>query len=199
VIREVEFTARKLWDLRGSFPHQPFAAVDPGAEGAVVCYDRVELRPDGLIHKPVAVFPLSVPLEVIARELVARGVKLLLMEAQYQGVNKTTVIKLARRAAYLPGFLAGMWQPEDVTVFWLLPATWQAVLRKLEGKKKLAAGEAKKLAEQYANRIYNGDGRWTGATKAQRSGIADATAIALWAQRALWLPPSQEVRTACDD
>lgn len=187
MIRDVEFTARKLWDLRGSIPQQPFAAVDPGQVGAVVVYGRVGLRDDGLIERPNAVFPLTVPLEVICRDLVSRGVKTLLVEAQYQGPNPIGVIKLARHAGYLPAFLAGMWQPEDVTVMWVQPATWQTVLRQLEGKKRLKAGEAKGLALQYAERIYDGDGRWVGANKALQSGIADATAIALWGQRVLWM------------
>ncbi len=193
MIREIEYSAKLLWDLRGRFPEQPFAAVDPGAEGVVVVYDRIGLTSDGVIEKPAKVFPLAVSLDHIARELVDSGVKLLFVEAQYQGVNPHTTIKLVRRAGYLPAFLAGMWQPEDVTVVWVVPATWQAVLRKMEGR-KLAKGEAKVLAQQYAARIFGGDGRWVGASNAQKSGVADAMAIALWAQRALWMVKQPEVR-----
>lgn len=191
MIREVEFTARKLWDLRGSFPAQPFAAVDPGADGAVVIYDRIGLAPGGLIERPCKVFPLTVSLDVIARELVTSGVKMLLVEAQYHGPSAMGTIRLARRAGYLPAFLAGMWQPEDVTVLWIAPTTWQSMLGRMEGH-KLATGEGKVLAQKYATRIFGGDGRWVGANKAQKSGIADAMAIALWGQRVLWM-------ARCDD
>lgn len=186
MIREIEFSAKLLWGLRGSFPEQPFAAVDPGTDGAVVVYDRIGLTSDGLIERPCKVFPLTVSLDVIARELVNSGVKTLLVEAQYHGPSAMTTIKLARRAGYLPAFLAGMWQPEDVTVMWIAPATWQGMLQRLEGR-KLDKGEGKVLAQKYAERIFKGDGRWVGANKAQRSGIADAMAIALWGQRVLWM------------
>lgn len=191
MIREIEFSARKLWDLRGSFPEQPFAAVDPGNDGAVVVYDRIGLTSDGLIPKPIAVFPLSVPLDVICSELVNRGVRLLFVESQFVGGNSSSAIKLVRRAAYLPAYLAGRWQPEDVTVVWVTPATWQAVMRLMKGS-KLEKGEAKVVAERLATTIFAGDGRWVGANKAQRSGIADAMAIALWAQRVLWLAKEVE-------
>jgi hypothetical protein len=192
-LREIDYTGKKLWDLRGAFEPQPFAAMDPGLSGAVVVYERIGLTPGGLIERPVAVFPLALPLEAIAVELVKRGVRLVFVESQHQKKNTQSVLKLARRAAYLPAFLAGMVQPEEVTAVWLHPASWQTVLRVAEGKKRLAAGEAKELALQYAGRIFGGDGRWTGATKSLRSGIADATMIALWAQRVVWMP--QEVRT----
>ena len=192
MIREIEFSAKLLWGLRGSFPEQPFAAVDPGTDGAVVVYDRIGLTSDGLIERPCKVFPLTVSLDVIARELVNSGVKTLLVEAQYHGPSAMGTIKLARRAGYLPAFLAGMWQPEDVTVMWIAPTTWQSMLGRMEGHKlakgeKRPKGEGKVLAQKYAERIFKGDGRWVGANKAQRSGIADAMAIALWGQRVLWM------------
>ena len=198
MIREIEFSAKLLWGLRGSFPEQPFAAVDPGTDGAVVVYDRIGLTSDGLIERPCKVFPLTVSLDVIARELVNSGVKLLFVEAQYQGVNPSTTIKLVRRAGYLPAFLAGMWQPEDVTVMWVQPATWQSIVKKwaaIEGR-RLKKGEAKKLAMALATQIFNGDGRFVGANKAQRQGIADAEAIAVWAMRAMWMAREPEVLTA---
>ena len=189
MIHEVEFTARKLWDIRGTITERPFAAVDPGAEGCTVAYSEIGLTKDGLIDRPDAVFPMTVPIDVVAESLFQRQVTTMFVEAQYSGVNKMGTIRLARRAAYLPAFLAGLWAEygRDVTVCWVAPATWQGVLRTLSGRPKLAKGDAKALAMEYAGRIFNGDGRFVGAAKAQQSGIADATAIALWAQRVLWM------------
>lgn len=199
MIREIEYSAKLLWDLRGRFPEQPFAAVDPGAEGAVVVYDRVGLTSDGLIEKPAKVFPLTVSLDWIVRDLRSMGVRLLFVEAQHVGgVNAQSAIKLVRRAAYLPAYLAGASGPEDVTVMWVQPATWQAMVKKwarIEDR-KLKKGEAKELAMALAKQIFNGDGRFVGANKAQRQGIADAEAIAVWAMRAMWMAKQPEVLTA---
>lgn len=191
-LHEVSFSAKKLWDLRGNIPAQPFASVDPGRVGAVTVHTSIALAASGLIHKPQAVFPLTVPLDTIARSLRTMDVKLLFIENQHVKINMASAIDLVRRAAFLPAYLAGSMDPQDVTVMWVHPSTWQNSLRKLMGLKgRAASGEGKALALKCAEQIFDGDGRFVGANKEQRQGIADAEAIALWAIRTLWLHDQQ--------
>lgn len=187
-LHEISYAVDKLWGLRGNIPAQPFAAVDPGRVGAVVVHEHIAMTTGGLIGKPVAVFPLTVPLTTIVAELKKRRVRLLFIEGQHIRVNMASAIDLVRRAAYLPAYMAGALEPDDVTVVWVQPATWQGSLRKMEGLQgRIQKGEGKALAMQYAERMFDGDGRFVGANKEQRQGIADAQAIALWAERTLWL------------
>ncbi len=189
-LREIDFNLRQLWDIRGRFSGVPFAAVDPGEYGAVLAYPEMAGAVGQKIPRAAKLFPMSAGLDTIAEGLIQLGVRMLVVEGQHVNRDISGALKLARRAAYLPAFLAGALAPEDVTVIWLQPASWQSTLKNLHGKRpRLKKGEAKQLALEYAETIYGEDGRWLGATKAQRSGIADTNAIALWAHRAIWMPP----------
>ncbi len=198
-LRQIEFSAAKTWELRGSLEQAPFACVDPGADGAVVVCKRLGLTADGLIGKPDLIYPLSVGLGLIGSELVNAGVRLVVVEAQHSKMNNATALKLARGAGMIPAFLAGSYagatspiqaSRNPLLCMWLHPASWQNTLRRIEGSPKLGKGDGKRLAKLYGERVLGGDGRYVGSTKAQRGGILDAVAMAIWVQRVLYFSES---------
>ena len=196
-IRQIDFKAAMLWELRGQLERVPFAFVDPGVHGAVVAYRSAPATVGGLIPKPDLIFPMAAGLNVIGRDLLKMGVRLVIMENQHMKMSSGSALKLARSAGQLPAFLAGAHMAQvgpleatkdPLTCIWIHPATWQSPLRVLEGVKKMEPGQGKELAKKYAELILDGDGRYVGATKAQREGICDATAMALWVSKSLYMP-----------
>jgi hypothetical protein len=197
-LREIEYAAAKIWELRGELPRVPFATVDPGVDGAVVAYRDLGLTVHGLPGKPALVFPLAAGLGHIGPALVRAGVRFLVVENQHGKMNQATALKLARGAGMIPAFVAGVYAGtkgpraavvDPVTCMWIHPATWQNALRAMEGKRKrLESGDGKRLAKLYGEQVLDGDGRYVGATKAQRGGILDAVAMAIWVQRVLYMP-----------
>ena len=180
-LREIEYKASRLWDLRGNLPDQPFATIDPGVHGALVIYGCADHARD---RKPLRIAPLSIGDDALIRMLRDAGVRLVFIEAQHMKMNASAVIKLARRAAVLAAILAGVHldQGLDVTLVWVHPASWQAVIRDL---KKQGHG-TKESAQVVAAGLLDGDGRWIGATAKQREGIADALCMAVWVSRTFW-------------
>lgn len=196
-LREIDYSARKLFELRGHMPRVPFACVDPGEHGAVVVYKRVGMKADGQMPKPDLIYPLSSGLSTIGWELLEAGVRLIVMENQFIGPNMASGLKLARGAAKLPAFVAGAHMArtspiqaikDPVTCLWIHPATWQAPLKRAAGVKKLKKGQGKELAQKCALPVIGDDGRYRGATKAQQEGMCDATAMAMWTQTTLYMP-----------
>lgn len=189
-LHEIEFNAGKLWELRGHIDRQPFASMDPGKHGAIVTYESPQLTPDGLLPKPLTIYPLAAGLEMVVADLRKRGVQFLVVENQHQKMNNYTALKLAQRAGYVAAMLAGAYMDQrlDVSVLWTHPASWQSILRTLENRRKLESGEAKKLAMRWALKMVGEDGRFRGSTKEQQQGIADSVMQAVWAARTLWMP-----------
>lgn len=212
-LREIDYKAEMLFELRGHMPRVPFACVDPGVHGAVVVYKTHGLDADGNIGVPDLIYPLAAGLSRIGWDLLEAGVRLIVMESQHIGANNFTGLKLARGAAKLPAFVAGAHMArtspiqatkDPVTCMWIHPATWQSPLarragvslRAKKGEPKPKKGLGKDLAKKFAEEVIGEDGRYRGATKAQREGMCDATAMAMWVQTTLYLP--HEVRLPID-
>lgn len=180
MLLEHEFNVQNRRALRALLQPQPFAVVDPDADGAIMVYD----------HKspmPRAVFS-TILLGDAVRSAQDLGVRLVVVEAQFLKFSPMTSVRLARRAMMFPAALAGATYgtcQDPVSLMWVFATTWLAWLRGNEGK-QLKRGEGKALSRAYAETLFARDSRWVNANEARQQGMADAAAIGGWVRHAFW-------------
>lgn len=156
---------------------QPFAAVDPGAQGAAIIVERgaiLSIRP--LLGAPAM-------LEA-AWEITRHRARLLVVEEQFLAKDFQATVRIARSAALLIGMVCAMvdeYEESDdhtVQVVWVPPDSWARPALGLRGPKK--RGERKAAALALGARDLGDHPRYRAASKELKSGIADAYGIARW-------------------
>lgn len=160
------------------FYGEPFAACDPGKDGAIVL-----CAPDGTIEESHALSGAS-ELE-IAQGMERIGISTIVMEDQFMGRNSSTVLDLrlgvgiliARIEGWTRSVMGGNCQ---IDVVFVQPGTWHAViLPTCKGRKELKAGaETVVRVEEEANSEHEVTvPEWT---KADMGGFFDAVCIRDW-------------------
>lgn len=177
MIQEYEWRNAKKATWQGTFRKpEPFAAIDPGGDGAVLLWDEPGGLPALVMTLPGHASDLQAAVEIARRQI-----SLVVIEAQYHHKNAITALKLARRAGILLGHISHAC-PYDVRVVFIPPASWQSIL----GKDR--RGKTKALAQERAAADFGSDSRYTMASKAIQSGIADAYGLARWwCQQVNWV------------
>ncbi len=181
MLLEHEFNVQNRTALRQLLQPQPFAVVDPDADGAILIYEG------SVLPKPSAIFRTLMLGDAIAAARQA-GVRLVVVESQFMKQSPMVSVKLARRAMIFPAALAGATygaSPDPVSLVWVFPATWQAWMRGGAGTQQ-ARDDVKAAARDYAEGVLGQDGRWVSANKARKQGIADAITMAGWLRHGFW-------------
>lgn len=160
------------------FYGEPFAACDPGKDGAIVL-----CRPDGTIEESFALS--KAPVKRIAQGMERMGISTIIMEDQFMGRNSQTVldlrlgvgILLARLELHVGTILYGYEEDIILDVVFVMPKVWHAViLPTCQGRKELKAG-AEVVVRAGNSVIEVSIPEWT---KADLGGFWDAVCIRDW-------------------
>lgn len=156
---------------------KPFAAMDPGREGAVLAFDgNGTYRGWAPAIDPVEVSSLwrTAPWEVWT------------CETQFLPRADDPRVGSMARAAIEIGFTSGLTigvvaiqSSSTISLVEVAPATWQAHQHRVTGEKR-GPGSGIRVAMARAERHFPDRQAWTKETKAQRTGLAAAYGIAEW-------------------
>lgn len=189
-IREYHARKRDPDGVHGMSRSKPFATIDPGADGAMICFVDRRIR---------AVVPLQGPASMTDAAWVCAhlGVRTLIVEDQFLAKDVRASVRLARAAGRFVGMvgiaadvvdigvdwkddmgtLAGLDGPL-LEVVWVLPDRWQRAALGLVGSPKRAERKARAIA--LADRDIGEHPRYRAAADGVRSGIADAYGLLRW-------------------
>lgn len=189
-IREYHARKRDPDGVHGISRAKPFAAIDPGADGAMIAFVEHRIR---------AVVPLqgAASMTDAAWACARLGVRTLIVEDQFFAKDVRASVRLARSAGRFVGMvgvaadvvdigvdwaddmgtLAGLDGPL-LQVVWVLPDGWARPALGLVGSP--VRGERKARAIALADRDIGEHPRYRAAADGTRSGIADAYGILRW-------------------